>query len=131
MLNLRLSDTIRETLFNVSGTWYLNSTGWWTALVLFLLMAGVQVLAMMLPKMLANSKTKKISKMGKNPAANEANKQGRIMMIVMLVFTIFMGFMLPAAMGIYWLIGGIISMLQTIITQAVMSRSAKKKGKMI
>ena len=129
MLNLRLSDTIRETLFNVSGTWYLNSMGWWTALILFLLMAGVQVLAMMLPKLLANAKTKKISKMGKNPAANEANKQGRIMMIVMLVFTIFMGFMLPAAMGIYWLIGGIISMLQTAITQAIMSRSAKKRGK--
>jgi len=51
------------------------------------------------------------------------------MMIVMLVFTIFMGFMLPAAMGIYWLIGGIISMLQTAITQAIMSRSAKKRGK--
>lgn len=129
MLNLRLSDTIRETLFNVSGAWYANTTGWWTALVLFVLMAGVQVLAMLLPRWLANSKTKKIAKMGKNPAAMDANKQGKIMMGVMLVFTIFMGFMLPAAMGIYWLIGGIISMLQTLISQMVMNRSAKKRGK--
>ena len=129
MLNLRLSDTIRETLFNVSGAWYANTTGWWTALILFILMAGTQVLAMLLPRWLANSKTKKIAKMGKNPAAMDANKQGKIMMGVMLVFTIFMGFMLPAAMGIYWLIGGVISMLQTLISQMVMNHSAKKRGK--
>ena len=67
--------------------------------------------------------------MGKNPAAMDANKQGKIMMGVMLVFTIFMGFMLPAAMGIYWLIGGVISMLQTLISQMVMNHSAKKRGK--
>ena len=84
---------------------------------------------MLLPRWLANSKTKKIAKMGKNPAAMDANKQGKIMMGVMLVFTIFMGFMLPAAMGIYWLIGGVISMLQTLISQMVMNHSAKKRGK--
>ena len=37
-LNLRLSDTIKDTLFNFSGTWYYNTSGWWTALILFLLM---------------------------------------------------------------------------------------------
>ena len=129
MLNLRLSDTIRETLFNVSGAWYLNTSGWWTALVLFILMAATQVLAMMLPRWIAKAKTKNISKMGKNPAAVDANKQGKIMMIVMLIFTIFMGFMLPAAMGIYWLIGGLISMLQTFISQMVMNHANKKKRK--
>lgn len=128
MLNLRLSDTIRETLFNVSGTWYANTTGWWTALVLFILMAGVQIMAMMLPRIIAKMKTKNISKMGKNPAANDANKQGKIMMIVMLIFTIFMGFMLPAAMGIYWLIGGLMSMVQTLISQLVLSRKSKKRN---
>lgn len=128
MLNLRLSDTIRETLFNVSGTWYANTSGWWTALVLFVLMAGVQIMAMMLPRIIAKMKTKNISKMGKNPAANDANKQGKIMMIVMLIFTIFMGFMLPAAMGIYWLIGGLMSMVQTLISQVVLSRKSKKRG---
>ena len=64
-----------------------------------------------------------------NPAAVDANKQGKIMMIVMLIFTIFMGFMLPAAMGIYWLIGGLISMLQTFISQMVMNHANKKKRK--
>ena len=126
MLNLRLSDTIRETLFNVSGTWYLNTSGWWTALILFLLMAGVQIMAMMLPRIIAKKKSKNVTKMGKNPAANDANKQGRMMMIIMLIFTIFMGFMLPAAMGIYWLIGGLMSMLQTLISQVVLAN--KKRG---
>ncbi len=128
ILNLRLSDTIRETLFNVSGSWYANTSGWWTALILFVLMAGVQVMAMMLPRIIAKRKSKNVTKMGKNPAANDANKQGRIMMIVMLIFTIFMGFMLPAAMGIYWLIGGLMSMLQTLISQVVLSRKNKKRG---
>ena len=128
ILNLRLSDTIRETLFNVSGTWYVNTSGWWTALILFILMAGVQVMAMLLPRIITKMKTKNISKMGKNPAANDANKQGKIMMIVMLIFTIFMGFMLPAAMGIYWLIGGLMSMVQTLISQFVLSRKSKKRG---
>ena len=84
---------------------------------------------MMLPRWIAKAKTKNISKMGKNPAAVDANKQGKIMMIVMLIFTIFMGFMLPAAMGIYWLIGGLISMLQTFISQMVMNHANKKKRK--
>ncbi len=128
ILNLRLSDTIRETLFNVSGTWYANTSGWWTALILFILMAGVQIMAMLLPRLIAKARSKNVSKMGKNPAANSANKQGRIMMIVMLIFTIFMGFMLPAAMGIYWLIGGLMSMLQTLISQVVLARKTKKRG---
>ena len=128
ILNLRLSDTIRETLFNVSGTWYANTSGWWTALILFILMAGVQIMAMLLPRIIAKVRSKDVSKMGKNPAANSANKQGKIMMIVMLIFTIFMGFMLPAAMGIYWLIGGLMSMVQTLISQVVLARKTKKRG---
>lgn len=128
VLNLRLSDTIRETLFNVSGTWYLNTTGWWTALILFLLMAGVQIFAMILPRIIAKVRNKKLAKMGVNPAANAQNKQMKWVTIIMLGFTIVMGFMLPAAMGVYWLIGGIISIVQTLITQLVMARNAKKRG---
>ncbi len=85
-------------------------------------------MAMMLPRIITKMKTKNVTKMGKNPAANDANKQGKIMMIVMLIFTIFMGFMLPAAMGIYWLIGGLMSMIQTLISQVVLSRKSKKRG---
>lgn len=130
ILNLRLSDTIRQTLFNVSGTWYLNTHGWWTALVLFILMAGTQVVSMLLPRWLTKKQTKKLSKMSTNPAETDAQKQSKWMMIIMLIFTIFMGFMLPSAMGVYWLISGLISMVTTIITQSIMAKKAnKKKGK--
>lgn len=128
VLNLRLSDTIRETVFNVSGAWYTNAHGWWTALGLFLLMAGVQVFAMLLPRIIAKIRNKKLAKMGKNPAEAAQNKTMKWVMIFMLGFTIVMGFMLPAAMGVYWLIGGLISVIQTLITQLIMARSAKKRG---
>ncbi len=127
VLNLRLSDTIQQTLFNVSGTWYYNSTGWWTALILFLLMAGTQVMAMMLPRIIAKRKTKDIAKLSKNPAQDQNQSTMKMMSIFMMIFTIVMGFMLPAAMGVYWLIGGLISIGQTLITQLIMSKN-KNKG---
>lgn len=117
-LNMSLSDTIQQTLFNVSGTWYLNTNGWWTALVLFLLMSGIQVLAMLTPRIIQKIQTKHMPKMGVNAAANKQNKSMKWMTIIMTVFTIIMGFMLPSAMGVYWLIGGLIQMTQTVVTQA-------------
>lgn len=128
-LNLSLSDTIQQTLFNVGGTWYLNTKGWWTALVLFILMAGVQIMAMMLPRIIAKIQNKDVAKLNVNNAANQQNKTMKIMSVVMMVFTIVMGFMLPSAMGVYWLIGGLMSMLQTGITQLIMTKSKKKKAK--
>ena len=128
-LNVRLSDTIQSILFNVNGTWYLNTYGWWTALVIFLMMAATQVMAMMLPRIIAKRRTKNIAKTSRNPAQDQ---QGRTMKFVtwgMLIFTIIMGFFLPAAMGVYWFIGGLISMAQTGITQLVMSKSLKKGHK--
>lgn len=127
-LKLRLSDTIQQTLFNVTGTWYYNSTGWWTALILFLLMAGTQVMAMLLPRIIAKRRTKNIAKLSKNPAQDQSQSTMRMMSIFMMIFTIVMGFMLPAAMGVYWFIGGLISIAQTLITQLIMSKNAKNKG---
>ena len=128
VLNLRLSDTIQQTLFNVTGSWYYNTTGWWTALILFLLMAGTQVMAMLLPRIIAKRKTKNVAKLSKNPAQDQNQNTMKMVSIFMMIFTIIMGFMLPAAMGVYWLIGGVISIAQTLITQLIMSKSSKKKG---
>jgi membrane protein insertase Oxa1/YidC/SpoIIIJ len=47
--------------------------------------------------------------------------------IGMMAFTIIMGFMLPSAMGVYWFIGGVMSMLQTLITQLIMAKAKKRK----
>ena len=129
VLNMRLSDNINSILFNTSGTWYYNTYGWWTALVLFILMAAVQVMAMLLPRIIAKARNKNAVKLTKNPAADQSNRTMKMVSYGMIIFTIIMGFFLPSAMGIYWLIGGLISMAQTLITQLVLGRGKKKKGK--
>ena len=126
-LNMRLSDTIQSILFNVQADgWVANATGWWTALILFLLMAATQIFSMVLPRIFQKAAAKKVEKLGKNPAQDSTNKTMKYMSIAMIGFTIVMGFMLPSAMGIYWLITGIISMAQTLITQLVLMKSRKK-----
>ena len=128
-LNMRLSDTISTILFNTAGSWYYNVEGWWTALVLFILMAGVQIMSMMLPRIIAKYQSRNVSKMGKNPAQTSQQKQMKWISIFMMGFTIVMGFFLPSAMAIYWLIGGLISMAQTGITQLVIAKSKKKHNR--
>ena len=126
VLNMRLSDTIQSILFNTKGL-PANTYGWWTALVLFILMAITQIFAMMLPRIIAKRAQKKVGKMTANPAQDQQGKTMKYVAYGMMIFTIIMGFMLPSAMGVYWLIGGVISILQTLITQLVLKNSKKRK----
>jgi len=121
-LNLALSDTIKDTLFNLGAGWAKNTYGWWTALILFILMAGAQIVSMLLPQIFTKKKTKEISKFTANPAAKEQGNKTKTFMICMLGMTIVMGFFLPSAMGVYWFIGAIISIIQTLITQLVLKK---------
>lgn len=98
------------------------SSGWWTAVVLFIMMAASQFLSMKLPTWMQKSKTKKVSKLGKNPAADKQTSQMKMMTNIMFVMILVMSWSLPAAMGVYWLIGALISMVQTLITQKVMAK---------
>ena len=129
VLNMRLSDNINTILFNTTGTWYYNTYGWWTALILFILMASVQVMAMLLPRIIAKVRNKNVAKLSKNPAADQSGRTMKMVSYGMIIFTIIMGFFLPSAMGIYWLIGGLISMIQTLVTQLILGRKKLKKGK--
>lgn len=104
------------------------------AIVLFLLMTGFQILSMKLPniirKIKADYKTKdKVQNM---------EGQMKTMMNFLLITIIFTGFMLPAALAIYWTIGAIFAILQTLVFQsdAVKSKlnglaSRKKKAKVV
>jgi membrane protein insertase Oxa1/YidC/SpoIIIJ len=92
-------------------------------------MAATQFFAMFLPQLITKIRTRKeVTRLSKNPAQDSTQKQMKWVTYGMLVFTIIMGFFLPAAMGIYWFIGGLISMAQTGITQIIMAKNAKKKG---
>ncbi len=120
------SDSVMGLNLNASlGTEMLRnffSSGWWVAVCLFVLMAAAQFISMKLPQWMTASKQKKITRMGKNPAENKQQSQMKMMMTVMFIFIIFMSWSLPAAMGVYWFVGALISIVQTVITQKVMAK---------
>lgn len=128
VLNLYLSSSIWETLQKVN-TLPGNDAGWWTALVLFILMAVSQFISMKLPQWLQKRRTKKITRLSKNPAEDKTSKQMKWFSYIMLIMVVVMGFTLPAGMGVYWFIGAVISIIQTLVTQTIIARSDKTKKK--
>jgi len=83
------------------------------AILLFALFATIQVLSMKLPNILR--KKYETYKTKNNPSATD--NQMKTMMNVMIVMIIVTGFMFPAALVIYWLIGGLFAMAQTLVFQ--------------
>ena len=126
LFNLHLSDNINTVLFNGSN-WGNGSAV--TALILFLLMAAAQVVSMLLPHWIQKMKRKKVASLGKNPAQNEQQNRMKMFTYVMMAMIIIMGFMLPSAMGVYWFVGAIFSIGQTLIIEKINSARMKKKGK--
>ena len=125
IFNLHLSDAINNVLFN-GANWSNGSAE--TALVLFLLMAAAQVVAMLLPQWLQKAKRKNVASLGKNPAQNEQQNRMKMFTYIMMAMIIFMGFTLPSAMGVYWFVGALFSVAQTLIMDAINNRKNKKKG---
>ena len=126
VLGLSLSLGIKDVLF-VASNW--TAAGGYcavTAFFLFLFMAGAQTVSMLLPQWIQKAKAKKVAKLGKNPAQKSQSTSMKIFTYVTLAMIIFMGFSLVSAMGIYWLIGALFSIAQTLIMQAITSRKAKK-----
>ena len=121
-LGLNLSTSVWDALTSANKVW---SGGWWTALVLFLLMAVAQFMAMKVPQWIQKRKAKKVASLGKNPAQQQQNRTMNIVSWVMLIMIIFMGFTLPAAMGFYWFVGALVSLAQSLITNAIFSRKRK------
>ena len=70
VLGLNLSTSISSVLTTWSN-WSNPASGVWTALGLFLLMAGAQTVAMLLPQWLQKAKKQKLAKLGRNPAQKE------------------------------------------------------------
>ena len=126
-LNLRLSDSINSVLFDGTGASWANG-GAVTALFLFLFMAGAQVVSMLLPQWIQKAKRKKIASLSKNPAQNEQQSRMKMFTYIMMAMIIIMGFTLPSAMGVYWFVGALFSIGQTLIIEKLNSRKSKKKG---
>lgn len=132
LLNLQLSTSIWTAFSNFGTDWAVNAYGFWTALVIFLIMAGTQFVSMKLPQWLTTKKLKNVSRLTKNPSQDQQAKTMKIVSWVMLAMIVFMGITLPAAMAIYWIFGAIYSIIQTLIIQllvvpALMKREKHKK----
>ena len=129
ILNMRLSDSISSIItgYIAKGGFTANVAGWWTALVLFILMSAAQIVSSRLPMWMQKSREKKVAHLGKNPSQASNNRTMKIVSWVMVIMIIIMGFSLPSAMGVYWLVGALISIVQTIIMQNIMAKNQKNK----
>ena len=121
-LGLHLSDSIWATLKMGPA----NHGGWWTALVLILLMSAGQFFSMKVPQWIQKARAKKVARLGKNPAQKQQNRTANIVSYAMLIMIIIMGFTLPAAMGVYWFVGAIVSLIQTVFTTVIFGKPKKK-----
>ena len=129
VLGLDLSLTIRDVLFTQSN-WWVQADGFRpavTALFLFIFMALAQAASMLLPQWLQKARQKKVAKLGKNPAQDSQTNKMKWFTYIMLAMIIFMGFSLVSAMGVYWFVGALVSLLQTVIMQAITNRKKSAK----
>ena len=76
---------------------------------------------------LRKKKAKQVAKLGKNPAQKQQNNRMKWFTYIMLALIIFMGFSLASAMGVYWFIGAVFSIIQTVVIQAITDRKAARK----
>lgn len=126
VLGLNLSQSISQVITTWSN-WSNPASGVWTAVGLFLLMSGAQTVAMLLPQWLAKAQKKKVAKLGRNPAQKESDNKMKWFTYIMLAMIIFMGFSLVSALGVYWFVGALFSIAQTLITHFVMNRKRKTR----
>ena len=65
----------------------------------------------------------------KNPAQNQQQNQMKMFTYIMMAMIILMGFTLPSAMGVYWFVGALFSIVQTLVVEKITSSKTKKKGR--
>lgn len=101
------------------------------AIILFILMAIAQFFATMLPTWMQKYHKNKVvgASTVKVSEDSTTNTMMKYMPIFMMVIVIVMGLQLPAAMGIYWFFGALISIFQTIITEIVQTMKKNKRPK--
>lgn len=85
-----------------------------TAIVLFVIMTASQILSMKMPNIIRNRQANYKNKQ----QIKEANKQMAMTTNIMLIMILITGFLLPSALAVYWTIGAIFSILQTLVFQS-------------
>ena len=128
LLGLNFGETINTQIFSGSIT----------AIVLFALMIAGQVVTMKLPTWLKARKAQKKNPNKKVEQKSDTEKQMNMMMTFMIGMVVMSGFLLPAALVIYWFLGSLYSIAQTwafntdYVTNKLNSfANRKKKAKVI
>ena len=124
--NLHFSDSISGVIFN-GANWANGSAV--TALILFLLMAIAQTASILVPQFIQKKKRKSVASLGKNPSQNDQQSKMKMFTYIMVAMIVFMGFTLPSAMGVYWFVGALFTLCQTLIFEAINNKKSKQKGR--
>lgn len=128
LLGLKFGDSINTQIFSGSIS----------AIILFILMIAGQIVTIKLSSWLKISKEKKKNPNYKKPEKTDTERQMNTMMTVMIAMVVVSGFLLPAALIIYWLLGSLFSIAQTYVfsTDYINNKlkglaNRKKKAKVI
>lgn len=122
-LNLSLTTTVNQCFTN-----YQNTPGALTGIFIFIFMTIANILSSTTGLWLTTWRNKKFGNPNQLQATNgmDQNKTMKYMTYGMLIFVVIMGFQLPTGMGIYWFLGALISIIQSIVMEAVQSKHRHK-----
>lgn len=98
------------------------------AIVLFLLMVIGQICSTMTPQWINKWKEKNLVTRTVKVQESSQQKTMKYVSIFMLIFIIFMGISLPAAMTIYWIVGSMFTLAQTLILEFYQKHKRHKNG---
>lgn len=104
LLGMNFGETINTQIFRGSIT----------AIIVFVLMIAGQVCTMKLSMWIKIAKEKKKNPNYKKPSKNDSDKQMNMFMTIMMIMVVMSGFVLPAALVLYWFLGSVFSILQTL-----------------
>ncbi len=125
-LGLALTTPVSECFTN-----FANTPGAIVGIMIFLFMAIANILSSSTGLLFSTWRTKNFG--AQNVAATaqgmDPNKTMKTFTIIMMVVVLFMGFSLPAAMGIYWILGSLISILQSLLTEGIQSHTRHRLAK--
>lgn len=127
---LSLTTRVSECFTNYKGT-----PGAIVGILVFILMSIANILSSMTGLWMNTWRTKNFGTMGIQTSKTDANgkpvdpnKTMKIMTYVMMVFVLIMGWSLPVGMGIYWFIGAVIAIAQSILTEALQARARHRNA---
>lgn len=125
---LSLTTKVSQCFTNYSGT-----SGALVGIFIFIFMTIANILSSCTGLWMNTWRTKNFGNIGMQQQKTDANgnpvdpnKTMKIMTYVMMAFVIIMGWSLPAGMGIYWFIGAIVSIFQSLLTEYLQARSRRK-----